>query len=274
MQFLVQEKILSNSGDKLSKTDLKLTDYNKKPIEIVGVAKINVVYGNQNQKFPLVVVRGNRSPIFGRNWPREIKLDWSEMMKSEKQVNSVVAGTTFVENLCEKYREIFEPGLGCLKTFEVNLAVKPNAVPVQKKSRPVPYHLRSMVEAELERLEESGVIKPIAFSEWVSLIVSVVKSDGKSVRVCADFKQTLNPVTDMAHYPLPTPEDIFATLASGQSFSKLDLSHAQHQLKLSEEAQAYMVINTHKGLFSYQRSQFGIHSAANYGKNTKGHSTL
>ena len=77
-----------------------------------------------------MVVRGNRSPIFGRNWPREIKLDWSEMMKSEKQVNSVVAGTTFVENLCEKYREIFEPGLGCLKTFEVNLAVKPNAVPV------------------------------------------------------------------------------------------------------------------------------------------------
>ena len=57
-----------------------------------------------------------------------------------------------------------------------------------------------MVEAELERLEESGVIKSIAFSEWASPIVSVVKSDGKSVRVCADFKQTLNPVTDMAHY--------------------------------------------------------------------------
>ena len=74
-----------------------------------------------------MVVRGIRSPTIGRNWPREIKL---EMMKSEKQVNSVVAGTTFVENLCEKYREIFEPGLGCLKTFEVNLAVKPNAVPV------------------------------------------------------------------------------------------------------------------------------------------------
>ena len=86
---------------KLSKTDLKLTDYNKKPIKIVGVAKINVVYGNQNQKFPLVVVRGNRSPIFGRNWPREIKLHWSEMMKSEKQVNSVVVGTTIVENLCD-----------------------------------------------------------------------------------------------------------------------------------------------------------------------------
>ena len=84
-------------------------------------------------------------------------------MKSEKQVNSVLAGTTFVENLCEKYKEIFEPGLGCLKNFEVNIAVKPNAVPVYKKARPVPYHLRAMVEAELERLEKSGVDKPIAF---------------------------------------------------------------------------------------------------------------
>ena len=84
-------------------------------------------------------------------------------MKLEKQVNSVVAGTTIVENLCEKCKEIFELGLSCLKNFEVNIAVKPNAVPVYKKARPVPYHLRAMVEAELERLEKSGVDKPIAF---------------------------------------------------------------------------------------------------------------
>ena len=176
---------------------------------MVGVAKIDGVYGNQTKQLPLVVVQGNCS-IFGRNWQREVKLDLSEMMKSDKQVNLIVA---FVENLCEKYKEIFKLSVGCLKNFEVSIAVKPNAVPVYKKARPALYDLRAMVEAELERLEESGVIKPIAFSEWVSPIVS-------------DFKQTLNPVTDMAHYPLPTPEDIFATLASGQSFSKLDLSHA------------------------------------------------
>ena len=67
-------------------------------------------------------------------------------MKSDKQVNSVVA---FVENLCEKYKEIFKPSIGCLKNFEVSIAIKPNAVPVYKKARPVPYDLRAMVEAEL-----------------------------------------------------------------------------------------------------------------------------
>ena len=118
--------------------------------------------------------------------------------------------------------------------------------------RTVPYHLRPMVEAELKRSQESGVIKPVASSEWASAIVLVVKPGGELVRICADFMETLNPVADMAHYPLLTPQDIFATLPSGQSYPKLDLSHAYHQLKLSEEAQKYMVINTHKGLFAYQ----------------------
>ena len=99
---------------------------------------------------------------------------------------------------------MFQPGLGCLKDYEVNITVKPDAVPVYKKARSVPYHLRPLVEAELKRLEASGVIKPIPYSEWASPIVSVVKSDGKSVRICGDFKETLNPVCDLntTHFPL------------------------------------------------------------------------
>ncbi|EDO30827.1 predicted protein, partial [Nematostella vectensis] len=76
----------------------------------------------------------------------------------------------------------------------------------------VPYHLRPMVKAELERLEKSGVIKFVAYSKWASPIGSVVTSIGETVRICADFKETLNPVTDMAHYLLPTRQDILATL--------------------------------------------------------------
>ena len=233
----------------------------KKPIEVLGVARVEVTYGNQSKRLPLVVVRGDRSPLFGRNWLREIGLDWKKVLNFQPQVH-VVSGAALMDQLFEKYKQVFEPGLGCLKDFEVNIAVKSNATPVYKKARTVPYHLRPMVEAELKRLQESGVIKPVPYMEWASPMVSVVKPGGESVRICADFKETLNPVADMAHYPLPTPEDIFATLASGQSYMKLDLSHAYHQLlKLSEEAQKYMVINTHKGLFAYQRFQFGIHSA-------------
>ena len=45
-------------------------------------------------------------------------------------------------------------------------------------------------------------------------------------------KPVLNPVLDVDQYPLPKPEEIFATLAGGQSFTTLDLSHAYNQLIL------------------------------------------
>ena len=59
-----------------------------------------------------------------------------------------------------------------------------------------------------------------------------------------------------------TNKDLFASLARGKHFTKLDLSHAYHQLQLNEEAQKLMVISTHKGLFAYKRLQYGLNSAA------------
>ena len=63
-------------------------------------------------------------------------------------------------------------------------------------------------------------------SDWASLIVPVLKSDGKSVLVCGDFKQIVNPVCKLDRYPIPKNEDLFATLRGGKVFSKLDPSQA------------------------------------------------
>ena len=56
-------------------------------------------------------------------------------------------------------------------------------------------------------------------------------------------------------------EDLFATLAEGKIFTKLDLTQAYQQLKLDTPSQKYVVINTHKGLFQYTRLPFGVSSA-------------
>ena len=52
-------------------------------------------------------------------------------------------------------------------------------------------------------------------------------------------------------------------LAGGRAFTKLDMSQAYQQVELEEESKKYMyvVINTHKGLFRYNRLPFGIVSA-------------
>ena len=53
--------------------------------------------------------------------------------------------------------------------------------------------MRPKVEKELEKLERDGIISKIDMSDWASSIVPVLKKDG-SVRICGDFKVTVNQV--------------------------------------------------------------------------------
>ena len=93
-----------------------------------------------------------------------------------------------------------------------------------------------------------------------SPIVVVPKSDG-SIRLCCDFKVSINQCIDVEQYLVPTTEDLFSTLAGGQCFSKLDLSSAYQQLLVEEDSRKYLTINTHRGLFQYNRLPFGVSSA-------------
>jgi hypothetical protein len=125
----------------------------------------------------------------------------------------------------------------------------------------VPFAIRELVEKQLDEEVRQGILKPVQFSAWASPIVAVLKSDKKSVRVCADFKQTLNPATESDHYPPPVIRDLFAQLAGGQRFSKLDLRSAYLQLPLDEQSQAYCTVNTSRGLMQYTRLPFGVKAA-------------
>lgn len=68
-------------------------------------------------------------------------------------------------------------------------------------------------------------------------------------RICGDFRLTVNHALEMERYPLPKTEDILASLAGGEKFTKLDLSKAYLQLPLDPSSRNFVVINTHKGLF-------------------------
>ena len=98
----------------------------------------------------------------------------------------------------------------------------------------MPYALKVKIEKELDRLEQDGVIEPVTFSEWAAPIVPVLKKDG-TVRICGDYKMTVNQAAKIDSYPLPKINDLFASLAGGQTFSKLDLAIAYlryHWMKL------------------------------------------
>ena len=62
-------------------------------------------------------------------------------------------------------------------------------------------------------------------------------------------------------YPLPRSVDLFATLSGGQYFSKIDLSQAYQQMLVDTASKELLTINTHRGLYQYNRLPFGVASA-------------
>ena len=135
-----------------------------------------------------------------------------------------------------------------------------DATPKFCKARPVPYALKAKTETELSRLQYQGVIRPVGFSQWVALIVPIVKGDG-TIRICGDYRLTVNKAAKTDAYPLPHIEDLFAYLTKGQLFTILDLAHAYQQVPLDKDSQLVTIVNTHKGLYCYNRLPFGIASA-------------
>ena len=124
----------------------------------------------------------------------------------------------------------------------------------------MPFTIKDAISQELKRLEQQGTISPVTHSQWATPIVSKPKKDGK-FRICGDYKVTVNQVLAVEEYPLPTLEELFSTLSGGKLFSKLDLSQAYLQLPIQAESKPYLTINTHQGLYAYNRLPFGIVSA-------------
>ncbi|XP_026329120.1 uncharacterized protein K02A2.6-like [Hyposmocoma kahamanoa] len=73
---------------------------------------------------------------------------------------------TFHELL--RYKDVFDEGLGCFTDERARLRVRPDAVPVFCRARPIPYALRARVDAELDAMLATGVIEPVDHSDWAT----------------------------------------------------------------------------------------------------------
>ena len=232
----------------------RLRTYSGEIIDILGSIHVTASYHNQSKQLSLLVVPTDGPTLFGRDWLRAINLDWKQLhhMQAARQQP--------LQDILDKYSDLFKDEMGILKGTKVTIHIQPDARPRFFRPRPVPYALRGKVEAELQRLQNVGVIEPVQFSDWAAPIVPVLKKDG-SLRICGDFKLTINHVATPDVYPLPKVEDLFATLSGGDTFTKLDLAHAYQQLLLDEHSSKLATINTTKGLFRYNRLPFGVSAA-------------
>ncbi|XP_064468560.1 uncharacterized protein K02A2.6-like [Ornithodoros turicata] len=245
------------------KTDLKLRTYTGEEVAPLGVVQVQVQYNNQAASLPLYVVHQPGPPLLGRQWSRCIRLDWPSLCNfcrvsvPQDTAKDVRRKLKF---MLDKYGAIFKDELGTVKGVKAQLFLKDGSRPTFMKARSVPIALQPAVEQELLKLQDLGIINPVLVSEFATPIVPVIEKDG-SLRICGDYKTTVNPMLDIDHYPLPKIEELLSSLAGGQKFSKIDLSRAYQQIEMCDESKKYLTLNTHKGLFEVNRLLFGIASA-------------
>ena len=251
--------------DELQETSLRLRTYTGELVRPAGVGMVDVSYQGQKCELPITVVKGNVPTLLGRDWLKTLKLDWTKLFPVVADIKTVSkCMSTEVEKLVSSFADVFSSKLGCLKDFKVHIPVPSDAQPRFFKARPVPYSLRARVEKELCKMEEQGIWKKVTYSKWAAPVVPVLKDSrdaGGAVRICGDYKLTVNQIAPLDTYPIPNINDQLASLVGGEKFSKLDLSQAYQQLEVDEETQELLTISTHRGLYQPKRLQFGVHSA-------------
>ena len=249
------QELWPNSERRLQPCGLLLHTFSGETLKVRGEVQVTVVYRGETFKLPLVVVDGAGPLLFGRNWLERIRLDWRTICTVAAPIQAVC-----LEPLLSKYTDVFSDELGCAKGIVVDIPIDPNTRPIFYKPRPVALAYRAAVDAELDRQIQAGLLEPVKYCSWATPIVTAPKASGE-VRICGDYRLTVNKVAPLEKYPMPKTEELFTLFQGARIFTKLDLKSAYNQLQLHEGSRQYLAINTHKGILVPTRLGFGYASA-------------
>ena len=130
--------------------------------------------------------------------------------------------------------------------------------PIKQKSYRQPLVKRHIIEEEVQKMLDMGVIKP-SQSPWASPVTLVPKPDG-STRFCIDYRR-VNAITENDCYPIPNIQELFDTLQGSSVFTTLDLRSGYWQVDVHPEDQPKTAFVCHVGLYEFNRLPFGLVNA-------------
>lgn len=228
----------------------KLISYNGTGIQHKGKCTVKVDYANKSNSIDFYVIKGGALPLLGRDFINnfQISIEINKIQLDDK-----------IERIIKEFPNVFSQEIGTFKLGKGKLYLKDGVKPIYFTPRPLPFAIKEKVEKEIKKLVELKVLEPVKFSDWGTPIVPVLKKNGE-VRLCGDYKVTLNQNLKMERYVLPRIEDLFEKLSGGVIFSKIDLTSAYQQILLDKSSQELTTISTHMGLFKYIRCPYGINT--------------
>ena len=160
-------------GNTLHKSRKKLTTFLGEEIPVKGEIGVSVCYNNKSQDLQLTVVEGKGPNLLGRNWLRVLGIDWSTVNKLEVNEVQTDEKLKLKEDFLDQYKELFKDELGTFSGPKVKIYIDQNAEPQFFKARSVPFAYKTLVEKELDRLIQDGILTPVPFSDWAAPVVPV-----------------------------------------------------------------------------------------------------
>ena len=220
------QALLSESTT-LQPSSIILRTYLGKELPILGTVEVNVEYESQNETLSLLVIKGQGASLFGRDWLKHFRLNWSSINSIDKD--------KVEDEIIQKLSPLFRSELGTLQGGEAKIFTPPNIQPCFLKPRPVSIHPQRQSRTRVDSITKRRCYYSSSVFRLAAPIVPVIKSD-ESIHICGDYSVTVNAISILDSYPLPRADDLFTAMSGGKLFTKLDLSHAYQQLPIAEES--------------------------------------
>lgn len=276
--FITEEVWRSLGEPTLTATYTKYESASKHPIKVIGQCQLNTETANgDNVMLHYVISEVPNLNLLGRGAIKMLGISIDEMLNKQTTPKALRVTEEEVDlslqqacqQLCLEFPDLFKDELGCLKDYELEVNFKPEAKPAFHKPRTVPFAIQDELNLAYEAGIEKGIWKPIQFNQYGTPVVPVRKAplpnqQKRSIRVCGDYSQTVNPQLETHRQPIPLPEDLMNRLAGGYGYTKIDLADAYNQIPLGPISQRKLALSTHKGVLLQMRLPFGICSAPGY----------
>lgn len=233
------------------------------PINIWGKFRCTVKANGKNDSGDCFV--SARLNLFGSDWMTKLGL-WDIPLSTvchQVKLNTTsddVKSTSLTKRAMQQFPDLFKEGLGKFNRTTASMTLKKDSKAVFIRARPPPFAAMKPIEQEIMRGIHQGVYTATEYSDFAAPIVVVKKKNGK-IRICGDYSTGLNDELEPNKFPLPTADQIFASLTGCEIFSVIDLSDAFLQVPLDDTARKLLTINTHLGLFNVNRLQPGVKTA-------------
>ena len=233
--------------------ETQLSSYTGNPLNVRGTINLNCRYKAKQIETLFYVVETSRTPLMSLKTSLDLSL--IQLIYSVDNPGGSNEICT-KEQIMREYPDLFK-GVGLIPG-DVELHLKPDAVPVINAPRRIPVALRERFRTELTRMENAGIVAKVTCpTNWVNSFVIVEKPKTKSLRICLDPK-ALNDTIRRPHYPMRTFDEVLSELSEAAYFSVLDATSGYWSLKLEDKSSYLTTFNTPFGRYRYLRVPFGL----------------